>query len=65
MSLSLFQDLFIRMFIIVGVFDFFLFWIVRKGVDNKTVLLLFLLEMVVITISLWFDVIYRKKNLKR
>lgn len=65
MSLSLFQDLFIRLFIIVGVFDFFIWWFMTKGTDNKTVILLFILEMVVITISLWFDVIYRKKNLKR
>jgi len=65
MSLNLFQDLFIRMFIIVGVFDFLMWRIINKGTNNKTIILLFILEMVVITISLWFDVIYRKKNLKR
>lgn len=65
MNLNLFQDLFIRMFIIVGVFDFLMWWIINKGTNNKTIILLFILEMVVITISLWFDVMYRKKNLKR
>ena len=65
MSLSLFQDLFIRMLVIVGVFDFLLWWIMNKGTDNKTVIFLFIVEMIAITISLWFDVIYRKKNLKR
>jgi hypothetical protein len=65
MSLSLFQDLFIRMFIIVGVFNFFMWWLLNKGTNTTTIILLFILEMIVITISLWFDVIYRKKNLKR
>jgi hypothetical protein len=65
MSLGLFQDLFIRMFVIVGVFDFLMWWIMNKGTNNKTIIFLFIVEMAVITISLWFDVIYRKKNLKR
>jgi hypothetical protein len=65
MSLNLFQDLFIRMFVIVGVFDFFIWWLIKKGVSSMTLISLFILEMAVITISLWFDVIYRKKNLKR
>ena len=53
------------MLVIVGVFDFLLWWIMNKGTDNKTVIFLFIVEMIAITISLWFDVIYRKKNLKR
>lgn len=56
---SLFQDLWIRLFIIVGVFDFIMWWILGKQLMN-TVLLLFIVEMIVITISLWFDFKVRK-----
>ena len=67
MSLSLFQDLFIRMLVIVGVFDFIMWWIMKKGTNNETIIFLFIVEMVVITISLWFDLKVRKwrKNGKK
>jgi len=57
--LSLFKDLFIRMFIIVGVFDFIMWWILGKQLTN-TVFLLFVVEMIVITISLWYDLKIKK-----
>jgi hypothetical protein len=54
----LFRDLFIRMLIIVGVFDFLMWWILGKQKKDK-VLYLFIIEMIAITLSLWFDIIYR------
>jgi hypothetical protein len=64
MSLSLFQELFIRIFLILVIVDSFIWWFMNKGM-NTTVISLFIIEMVVITITLWFDVIYKKKSLKR
>ena len=61
--LGLFEDLLVRMFVIVGVYDFLMWWILGKQSAN-TVILLFVAEMVVITISLWFDVVYRRKKFK-
>lgn len=58
---TLFRDLFIRMLVIVGVFDFLMWWILGKQMTDK-VLYLFIVEMIVITISLWFDIIYRKRH---
>jgi hypothetical protein len=57
--LSLFQDLFIRMLVIVAVFDFILWWILG-GQSTDTVFLLFVVEMIAITISLWYDLKVRK-----
>ena len=63
--LSLFQDLFVRMLIIVGVFDFIIWWhLVYYNGNGATVLAIFIMEMIVITISLWFDLIYRRKHFK-
>lgn len=61
--LSLFKDMFIRMLVIVGVFDFIMWRILGEQLTN-TVFLLFIVEMIAITISLWFDLVYRKKKFK-
>jgi hypothetical protein len=60
---NLFRDLFIRMLVIVGVFDFLMWWILGKQLTDK-VLFLFVVEMIVITVSLWFDTVYRKEHFK-
>ncbi len=50
--LNLFQDLFIRMFVIVGVWDFILYWLLTKGqISVPMMILIFIVEMIVITIS--------------
>ena len=61
--LSLFEDLFIRMFVIVGMFDLIMWWYLGRHI---IVLSVFIMEMVVITISLWFDIIHKREkfNLK-
>jgi hypothetical protein len=61
--LSLFDDLLVRMFVIVGVYDFVMWWVLGKQLAN-IVLLLFVVEMVAITLSLWFDLVYRRKKFK-
>jgi hypothetical protein len=61
--LSLFEDLLVRMFVIVGVYDFIMWWILGKQLAG-TVVLLFLMEMIVIALSLWFDVVYRREKFK-
>jgi hypothetical protein len=63
--LSLFQDLFVRMFIIVTFFDVLMyFFITTVGKPPSIILLLWTIEMVSITISLWFDLIYRGNRFK-
>ena len=60
---NLFWDLFIRMAIIVTVFDVLAYYycVVRSPPWNPlTLTVLILLEITVITISLWFDIRYRK-----
>jgi hypothetical protein len=55
------MDLFIRMFVIVGMFDFIMWWYLGK---QMVVLSFFIMEIIVITISLWFDVIHRREKFK-
>jgi hypothetical protein len=61
--LGLFEDLLVRMFVIVGVYDFLMWWILGKQ-SASTVVLLFVMEMIVIALSLWFDVVYRREKFK-
>ena len=65
MSLSLFQELFIRVFSILVIVDVFIWCFMNKGTNTTVIISLFIIEIVVITITLWFDVIYKKKSLKR
>ncbi len=59
--LNLFQDLFIRMFVIVGVWDFILYWLSAKSqISVPMMILIFIVEMIVITISLWYDLKVKK-----
>ena len=46
------------MFVIVSVFDFLMWWIFGQRL-GCTVVLLFVVEMIAITLSLWIDVVYR------
>jgi len=59
--LSLLQDLFVRMLIIVGIYDLIIWRIVSQPFDNR-VLFLFVPEMIAITISLWYDIDVRYKK---
>ncbi len=59
--LNLFQDLFIRMLVIVAVWDFILYWLSTKGqISVPMMILIFIVEMIVITISLWYDLKVKK-----
>ncbi len=59
--LNLFQDLFIRMLVIVGVWDFILYRLATKGqISVPVITLIFVMEMIVITISLWYDLNVKK-----
>ena len=59
--LNLFQDLFIRMLVIVGVWDFIIYWLSNKGqISVPMMILIFIVEMIVITISLWYDLRVKK-----
>jgi hypothetical protein len=66
MKNRLFRDLVIRTILIVAITDILIF---RVLMDNPAALTsLFVLEVIVVTIvplliSLWFDLIYRKKTL--
>jgi hypothetical protein len=60
---NLFWDLFMRMVVIVTVFDVLAYYysVVRSPPWNPVTLTVFiLLEIIVITLSLWFDIRYRK-----
>ena len=59
--LNLFQDLFIRMLVIVGVWDFIIYWLSTKGmISVRMMILIFIVEMIAITISLWYDLKVKK-----
>jgi hypothetical protein len=58
--LSIFQDLLIRMLVIVGICNLAIWWKVTKRFDNK-VWFLFVVEMIAITLSLWYDIVVRYK----
>jgi len=60
---NLFWDLLVRMAVIVTVFDLLAYYYsaVRQPPWTPiTIAVLIILEIVVITISLWFDIRYRK-----
>jgi hypothetical protein len=59
--LNLFKDLFIRMFAIVSVWDSILYWLSTKGqISVPMMILIFIVEMIVITLSLWYDLKVKK-----
>lgn len=60
--LSLFHDLLIRMFVIIGVFNFIIWWRLLSQQFGETILLLFIVEMAAVTLSLWFDIVYARKH---
>jgi len=60
---NLFWDLLIRMVVIVTVFDLLVYYysaVRQPSWTPLTVAALIILEIIVITISLWFDIRYRK-----
>jgi hypothetical protein len=63
LMLGLFEDLLIRMLVIVSVYDFLIWWILSRQ-SAGTMVLLFVMEMIVIALSLWFDVVYRRERFK-
>jgi hypothetical protein len=58
---TLFWDLLVRMIVIVTVFDIvgYCAFVYRKG-TLVTLILLIVVELIAITISLWFDIYVRK-----
>ena len=58
---SLFEDMFVRMFVIVLVWDSIIYWLSTQGrISVHMMSLVFIVEMAVITISLWYDLKVRK-----
>lgn len=49
------------MLVIVGVWDFIIYWLTTKGmISVRMMILIFIVEMIVITISLWYDLKVKK-----
>jgi len=60
--MKLFWDLLVRMIVIVTVFDAIGYYLLTRvnALDSIHFVLLIVLELIVITISLWFDIYARK-----
>ena len=60
--MKLFGDLLVRMIVIVTVFDIIAYYLLTRvnALNAIHFVLLIVLELIVITISLWFDIYVRK-----